>query len=87
MSVRSALGASRGRIARGLLTETVVFALAGGVLGLFMAAAEIRLLFAYGPVDLPRLHEVNIDGTVALFTLALSLLAGVVLGALLIARL
>jgi len=52
-----------------------------------MAAAEIRLLFAFGPIDLPRLHEVNIYGTVVLFTLALSLLAGVVLGALLIARL
>jgi putative ABC transport system permease protein len=87
LSVRSALGASRGRIARGLLTETVVFALVGGAVGLLMAAAEIRLLFAYSPIDLPRLHEVNIDGTVVLFTLALSLLAGVVLWALLIARL
>ena len=87
LSVRSALGASRGRIARGLLIETVVFALVGGAVGLLMAAAGIRLLFAYGPVDLPRLHEVHIDGTVVLFTLALSLLAGVVLGSLLIARL
>ena len=87
LSVRSALGASRGRLARGVLTETVVFALVGGVVGLLMAAAGIRLLLAYGPVDLPRLHEVHIDGRVVLFTLALSLLAGVVLSSLLIARL
>jgi putative ABC transport system permease protein len=87
LSVRSALGASRGRLARGVLIETVVFALAGGAVGLLMATAGIRWLFAYGPVDLPRLHEVHIDGRVVLFTLALSLLAGVVLCTLVIARL
>ena len=63
-----------------------MFAVVGGAVSLFMAVAGIRLLLAYGLVDLPRLHEVNIDATAVLFTLALSLFAGVVLGALLIAR-
>jgi putative ABC transport system permease protein len=87
LAVRSALGASRARITRAFLAESLVLALAGGAVGLLTAAAGIRLLIAYGPAKLPRLHEVSVDGTVVVFAIALSLLAGVVLGALPMIRL
>ena len=87
LAVRSALGASRARIARAFLAESFVLVLAGGATGLLMAWAGIRLLVAHGPAALPRLHEVSVDGTVVVFTAALSLLAGVVLGTLPMVRL
>jgi putative ABC transport system permease protein len=87
LAVRSALGASRARIARAFLAESFLLVLAGGTAGLLMASAGIRLLVAHGPAALPRLHEVSVDGTVVSFTAALSLLAGVVLGALPMVRL
>ena len=87
LAVRSALGASRARIARAFLAESFVLALAGGATGLLMAWAGIRLLVAHGPTALPRLHEVSMDTTVVAFTAALSLLTGVVLGILPMVRL
>jgi putative ABC transport system permease protein len=80
LAVRAALGASRGRIARGLLAESVGLALLGGALGLGLAYAGIRLLVALEPANLPRLHSIAIDAPVLLFTLGLSLLAGVLFG-------
>ena len=82
LAVRSALGASRARIARAFLAESFVLVLAGGLTGLLMAWGGIRLLVAYGPAALPRLHEVSVDGTVIAFAAGLILLAGVALGAL-----
>lgn len=79
-AVRAALGASQGRLVRQLLTESVLLAAAGGGLGVLLAAwgthAALRLL----PTTLPRANEVGIDGRVLLFTLVLSLAAGVLFG-------
>jgi predicted permease len=80
LAIRSALGAGLGRIARELLTESVTLGLIGGAIGLALAAAGIRLLVAIAPEGLPRLDEIGIDPAVLLFTLAISLLAGVLFG-------
>jgi putative ABC transport system permease protein len=80
VAVRAALGASRGRIARMFLAESLVLSLIGGTAGLLLAAYGTRLLVAYGPPQLPRLHEVRMDGTVVLFAAALSILCAAILG-------
>ena len=79
-ATRFALGANRGRIVRQLLTESLLLALAGGVLGLLVASAGIRAALKVLPEALPRAEEVQIDGHVLLFTLAASVLAGIVFG-------
>ena len=80
LAVRAALGASRGRIAWELLLESVALGLIGGVLGIGIAYEGLRLLAAIGPADLPRLGEISLDGRSLWFTLALSLLSGLVFG-------
>ena len=80
LAVRSALGAGRARIARELLTESVVLALAGGGLAIGVAYAALRLLKALEPANLPRLNEIGLDGWSLAFTLAVSVAAGVLLG-------
>ena len=80
LAIRAALGAGWGRIARELLLESVALGLTGGALGLGLAAAALRLLAAMGPANLPRLDEISIDAPVLLFTLAISLVAGVLFG-------
>jgi putative ABC transport system permease protein len=77
LAIRSALGASWGRLASELLSESVVLGALGGLVGLGLAAAGIRLLAAIGPKDLPRLDEIGIDPVVLAFTLGISLLAGI----------
>jgi len=81
LAVRSALGASRARIAYELLAESVVLGLVGGAAGLGLAYGAVRLLVALAPGNLPRLDEIAIDGTVLLFTLAISIAAGLLFGA------
>jgi predicted permease len=81
LAVRAALGASRGRIAYELLAESVILGLAGGAAGLAVAFAAIRLLIALAPGNLPRLDSIAIDATVLLFTLAISIVAGLLFGA------
>jgi putative ABC transport system permease protein len=76
LAVRAALGAGWGRIATGFLIESVLLGLMGGILGLAVADAGLRLLPAFGPTNLPRLREISIDPLVLLFTLTISLLAG-----------
>ncbi|HEV2150656.1 MAG TPA: ABC transporter permease [Longimicrobiaceae bacterium] len=80
MAVRSALGATRGRLARQLLGEGVVLALASGVLGVALARIGLPLLVALSPVELPAFREIGVDGTVLAFTLAVTLACGVVFG-------
>jgi predicted permease len=74
LAIRSALGASWGRLARELLSESMTLGLLGGLVGLGLAAAGIRLLVGIGPEHLPRLEEIGIDAVVLLFTLVVSLL-------------
>ena len=81
LSVRGALGAGRGRIARQLLTESVALGVAGGALGLAAAALILRGVPALAPGDVPRLDEVGVDGMVLAFGAGLSVVAGLVFGA------
>jgi predicted permease len=87
LAVRSALGASRGRIARELLTESLTLGLAGGVVGLGFARAGIGLLRQLAPATLPRVDEIAIDPAVLLFALAVSLLTGLLFGVIPVLRL
>ena len=80
MAVRSAMGASRGRVIRQLLTESVVLSLAGGVLGLAVATWGSKAVVAAVPGGLPRMGNIVVDGWVLAFTLGISLLTGVAFG-------
>ncbi|MGH9862569.1 MAG: ABC transporter permease [Candidatus Acidiferrales bacterium] len=80
IAIRSALGAGRLRLARQLLTESVLLAVLGGAIGLFLAYGGLRMLVALGPENLPRLAEVTIDLRVLGFTLGLAVLTGVLFG-------
>ncbi len=80
LAVRAALGASRGRILGELLTESILLALLGGLLGLAVAGVSLRLLRAIDPGNLPRLNEVSLDWQTVGFTVVVSLLAGLLFG-------
>ena len=81
LAVRAALGAGRGRLLRQLVTESVALSLGGGALGLAAATAVVRAAPALVPGDVARLHEVSVDGAVLAFTLGLSVVVGLVFGA------
>jgi predicted permease len=80
LSVRAALGAGRSRIVRELLMESALLGLVGGVLGIGVAAAGLRLLVLIGPANLPRLNEISLDPRSLLFTFILSLMSGLLFG-------
>jgi putative ABC transport system permease protein len=86
IAVRAALGASRARIARTLLTESLLLALAGGAVGVGLAQAATGLLRWIAPAQLPRLDEIGIDVPVVLFTFAASVLSGVLFGVFAVAQ-
>ena len=80
MAIRSALGASRMRVVRQLLTESVLLSLAGGALGLVMAVWWSDLLVTLGKQNIPRAMQVGLDWRVLGFTLLVSVLTGLVFG-------
>jgi len=82
LSVRIALGATRGRLFRQLLTEGLLLSLVGGAIGLAMAHFSLDLLVGFAARFTPRAREVTLDARVLLFTLGVSIATGVVLGAL-----
>ena len=79
-AVRGALGASRGRIAAELLSESLMLGLAGGALGVVFAQAGIGLLRRMAPVALPRVDDIGIDGVVLLVTLTISVVTSLLFG-------
>jgi predicted permease len=80
LAIRSALGATQGRIARNLLTESVLLALAGGALGLVVGRWGLDLLRAIAPSDTPRLNGVSVNAAVFFFTLGAAIFAGFLSG-------
>ena len=80
IAVRTAMGASRARLLRQLLTESLLIALAGGALGLLVANAGLGSLLAMAPSNLPRLNDIRLDGWVFAFTFLISIATGVVFG-------
>jgi predicted permease len=79
-SVRTALGASHGRIAMALLSESLLLGIAGGMAGVLFAQAGIGLLRRTAPVRLPRVDDIAVDGVILLFTLTLSIATALLFG-------
>jgi predicted permease len=80
MAIRTAIGASRARIVRQLLTESVLLATLGGALGLLLAVWGLALLRGLNPGNIPRLAAIAIDGRVLAFTAAAAVLTGILFG-------
>jgi putative ABC transport system permease protein len=80
MAIRAALGASRWRTIRQLFTESLLIAVIGGAVGVLLAVWGLRLLISLSPAETPRLDEIGLDLPVLAFTLAASLLTGILFG-------
>lgn len=79
-TLRAALGAGRARLARQLLTESLLLAAAGGAAGLLLARASIAAVETFGPANIPRLHEVSLDPEVFGFAVIVTFLCGILFG-------
>jgi putative ABC transport system permease protein len=86
LAIQAALGASRGRLVRQVLVESLCLGLLGGTLGLLLASAGLRVLSTIGPASIPRLQEISLDPVVLVFTLLLSLLSALLFGSIPVAR-
>jgi putative ABC transport system permease protein len=86
VALRAALGASRGRLARHFLTESLLIGLAGGALGLLLAHGGIRLLLGLAPTSIPRLEDIGLDPVVLMFALGISILTGLLFGSIPVLR-
>jgi predicted permease len=75
LALRAALGAGRGRIAGELFLESAILGFLGSIVGLLLAFVGLRILISVAPENLPRIHEIGIDGPVLLFTLVVALIA------------
>ncbi|MGB6875164.1 MAG: ABC transporter permease [Candidatus Acidiferrales bacterium] len=80
IAIRTALGASRARLFRQLLTESLLLAVLGGALGLLIANWGLHLLLTFAPPDLPRAHDISLDRWALGFTVLASLLTGILFG-------
>ncbi len=80
MAIRTAVGASRWRIARQLLTESILVSMIGGAIGLFLAYWGVQLILYMSPDAIPRSREIGIDWTVLAFTIGVSFVTGVLFG-------
>lgn len=80
MVMRVAVGASRGRILRQMLTESLLLSAAGGMLGLLMTFWMVKGLVSLCPAEIPRLDETSVDGAVLAFTLGVAVLTGLLAG-------
>jgi putative ABC transport system permease protein len=80
LAVRSAIGASRWRLRRQMIVESLTLSAVGGACGVLIAYAAIRLILALAPADVPRLDEVHVDTRTLIFALIISTIAGLVIG-------
>src|SRR5260370_22743437 len=80
LAVRSGIGASRWRLSRQMIVESLTLSAVGGVCGVLIAYGAIRLILALAPADVPRLDEVHVDTRTLIFMLILSTIAGLVIG-------
>ena len=80
MAIRTAVGASRWRIARQLLTESILVSMIGGALGLFLAYWGVQLILYMSPTAIPRAREIGLNWIVLLFTIGISFVTGVLFG-------
>jgi putative ABC transport system permease protein len=80
MAIRTAVGASRWRIARQLLTESILMSMIGGAIGLFLAYWGVQLILYMSPTAIPRSREIGLDWTVLAFTIGVAFVTGVLFG-------
>src|SRR6185436_10625360 len=80
IALRAALGAGRARLIRQLLTESVLLAAVGGVLGLLLALVGVKLFVAFGPQNIPRIAEIKVDWLVLGFSFLVTIITGIIFG-------
>ena len=79
-TLRGALGARRGRLVSQLMTESLLLALTGGILGILLAEGSLSLAKRLGPESIPHLHEIGLDLSVFAFALSITLITGILFG-------